>query len=62
MYILFFTGCDFNLEKNKTQEKQIININIITTFESWALGILMLLSHLVDLLRCQRGSLDGVVA
>ena len=30
--------------------------------KSWALGIPMLLSHLVNLLRCQRGSLDGVVA
>ena len=27
----------------------------------WALGILTLLSHLINLLRCQRGSLDGVV-
>ena len=62
MYILLLTGCDLNLEKNKTQEKQIININIITTFESWALGMPMLLSHLVNLLPFQCGSLDVVVA
>ena len=30
--------------------------------KSWAIGIPTLLSHLVNLLRCQRGSLDGVVA
>ena len=29
--------------------------------KSWALGIPTLLSVLVNLLRCQRGSLDGVV-
>ena len=30
--------------------------------KNWALGIPTLLSHLVNLLGCQRGSLDGVVA
>ena len=57
MYILLLTGCDLNLEKNKTQEKQIININT-----SWALGIPTLRSHLINVLPCQCGSLDGIVA
>ena len=29
--------------------------------KNWALGIPTLLRHLVNLLRCQRGSLDGVM-
>ena len=55
-------GIDYITETN-TALSGVIEARIYTQVKkSWALGIPTLLSRPINLLRCQRGGLDGVVA